>query len=241
MKKCLAICALLVLLLQEYADAENINGPADVRKDPGGKLMLSLNNNALVDCSPLRGDWYLIGFLLKLNDDRPTIKAGEVLVDQAGKEIGKALNDLDVPYKYEEDGYFLCEIIGHVYKDAIQKSSIIENRLENLINKKRHALTLSELAGHLREFGYHSWFDQGAFKSYLFYEDWMEDPSAGARIILFFYKDKLVALIHTRNLNIPYESRKFFRHYRFAYIESVDERTKKELEDYYYNIISHAD
>jgi hypothetical protein len=75
------------------------------------------------------------------------------------------------------------------------KNQEVESELRKLLAAPGTTLSMEEFQGHLDAFGYEQWIDKEGFASYLMYEARYYDPSPAARVILFFYQDRLVAVL----------------------------------------------
>lgn len=95
MNVCLLFLALL-LSFQSNVYAEQLTGPADLQDKPDGKIVVSLNKDADVDCIALKDDWYIVSldvFLAKTDlPDQNKINKKTVLYDAKNREIGKTMD-----------------------------------------------------------------------------------------------------------------------------------------------------
>lgn len=246
MKRVYGFILLCFFLINVNIYAEFIDGPANIREKPNGKVIFQLNNNVKVTCDTPENNWYFVGLKVYIKEQslvNNAIKKGEIFYDSKGNEIGKTLDIVspwtDIEYNKELKKYILT-IVGYTYKDNIQESLVIENVLAKLINEKKKPIPLSELQDHIKEYKYQHWFKEKNFDSYLYSKSWLKD-SPGVRVILIFYREQLCALIYTNEINlINCQSRIVNKNYKIVYIEDLDSKTKDELEQYYFGIILHA-
>jgi hypothetical protein len=210
----LFVCGLLIAIC---ANAELINGPANVRSAPGRKLLLTLNDNVEVECDGLANGWFQIGFDIRLTDEQFKrhihIIKGDKLIGPNGEDMGVALCDFTDTTKYSElDGPGMkvndheMTIIAFTQKANIKPESIPEIRLSEIVNANRPALTLDKFKGLILSNGFKQF---GIIKKiypglteYTIQESWMDSPSVLDRIRLIFDKDSLIAIIHSRPLSI---------------------------------------
>ncbi|MCK9418059.1 MAG: hypothetical protein M0R70_01620 [Nitrospirae bacterium] len=86
----------LLLCFQSTVHAERVTGPADLRDKPDGKIIVSLLNDADVDCIAVKDDWYIVSvevFLSKtdvIGKDRINNKA--ILYDSKNSKIGTTMD-----------------------------------------------------------------------------------------------------------------------------------------------------
>ncbi len=99
MTRCLLVLALL-LSFQSSVHAERVTGPADLRDSPDGKIILSLHNDAQVDCIALKDEWYIVrveAFITKndlISPDKVNTKV--IFYDSKNSEIGKTLDTVAI-------------------------------------------------------------------------------------------------------------------------------------------------
>jgi hypothetical protein len=246
LKKIYIIIFLGLFIINANTYAEWIDGPANIREKPNGEPLFQLNNSVKVTSDLPVNHWYLVGVEVYVKEPSLThnaIKKGEPFYDRNGNEIGKALATVspwtDIEYDNGLKKYKLT-IAGYTFQDNIQSSSIIENALAKMINEKKEPLTLSGLRNHLDEYQYQHWFQEKDFDSYLYYKSWLH-VSPGVRVALIFYKNQLCALIYTTDIKLAnYQFKKAQKGYKIMYVEELDNKTKEELETYYFDILYHA-
>jgi hypothetical protein len=107
MKKLIIACILLVLF-SSAALAVTIDGPANVRDNPKGKVILSLNDGAEVFVRGREGKWYVIIIKAVLEDETFSenggLKKGTVLYDGSGNEMGIFLDKTYIPLRRKFGG-----------------------------------------------------------------------------------------------------------------------------------------
>jgi len=92
MKSFLMVLAFL-LLVQSNVLAERVTGPADLRDKPDGRIILSLRNDADVDCIALKDDWYIVSvevYMMKTDQTgQDKIKKEASLYDSKNNKLGE--------------------------------------------------------------------------------------------------------------------------------------------------------
>jgi len=197
--------------------AEQIDGPANIRKEPKGLKFISLYDKVEVTCTEIENDWYKIGFDVKLTKEqyeqsKITIPAGTKLYNIKGKLIGEALIDLTFSHKMmggpKNNRWYGVEWTGYTFKSNIRPESIPEIELGELLMKYKGNLNKSQFKDYLKQHGFRDSgllkrFDKG-FEEYMIYENWIDDPSPMDRIRLIFKNEILIAIIHTRDIKVDY-------------------------------------
>jgi hypothetical protein len=232
--------------------AELINGPANVRSSPKGTHVITLDSDVAVSVSEetLEGSWKMIGFVTVVDKDdidweKALLKKGVTLHNVQMTAIGKTCEEVDLDNMnwppVERDGKYWTWVVAYTWINNIKEKTVIENGLAELINNKKAPVTLKELQPHLKAFYYRPWFEKDKMSSYMVHEVWMEDPSPGARVILILYDDKLVSVMYSREIGLNGHTSKEVLGYKMAYIEKINDDVRKELEEYFFDIIRKAD
>lgn len=211
------LLGLMLGLISISAFAEKIDGPANIRTEPKGELKFSLNDKVDIECTEFKNDWCEILVTIKLTKEQyntnPLIfKKGTKLYNLQGKEIGETLVDLKVSSKMTTGGapgvpnWYASELYGYTFKSNIRPESIVEPILTDLIKLNKSNLTFEILKNHLTEFQYTDGLvipDYDFLTTYMIYENSIDDPSPLDRIRLVFENDALIAIIHSRELDLP--------------------------------------
>ncbi len=104
-----------------------IDGPANLRIVPQGKVLLSLNNGVQVVISSFENDWCRVELWAAFREDSlledGRLKEGSILYDFDGKEIGRVINAFPV----SDRNISYTKIKAYTYKDNIQKGLIKSN------------------------------------------------------------------------------------------------------------------
>jgi hypothetical protein len=215
--KCLLI--LLLILAATFTEAEIINGPANFRDKPNGKILVSLNNGVEVECGVLKNGWYEVSFSAMITNEQYAVryspKKDTRLYNDDHKFIGVTTADIpdDVSNLSATGGteghYKWCwiEITGYVYKTNVRQNSIPENVLDSAFKSGKFSFQLDSLKAFMKKEGYWA---QGLIKKtlphyeeYCIYESTVEaGPSPHYRIGLIFKNKTLIAIEYSRPLNI---------------------------------------
>lgn len=179
---------------EEIIIGERIDGPANIRDTINGKIIFELYDNAYVETTELKNDWYIIGIAPSngVNDytNENFIKKGTELF-QDNKPIGKAIEDVEVT----------IGAIGYTHKSNIKPESIIENVLKKHL-KTKNSRAFENLETIINQFQLSKTEQFDDYEVYYNYENWIDDPSPMYRIGLIFNDKKLVAVLHSRPLAI---------------------------------------
>ena len=92
MKKFITVF-LLSLLFSTNIFADLIDGPANIRETPNGKILFSLNNDVSVQCEDIADNWCHISLMVWVKPEdvlnKKQIKKDAILYDSDNHEIGK--------------------------------------------------------------------------------------------------------------------------------------------------------
>lgn len=140
-----------IFLLPNITLGEIIDGPANVREKPRGKVIISLDDSVSVDCGTLQGKWYKVSFNVRLKKkafiDEFRIKKNTILYDSEGKKIGKTIRDVKTPDRYsEKEGYCYALITAYIYKSNIKRDTDKEE-IESIFHLTKEKITLEQLQG----------------------------------------------------------------------------------------------
>jgi hypothetical protein len=203
----------LMLITSIFTFAERIDGPANIRQEIKGEIIFTINDNIEVDIGELKNDWYELVVSLTLTEEQfesSLIKKGEKLYNGKG-EIGVALKDLSLNSKYSGGGapgvpkWYGVDIYGYTFKGNIRPESIVEPVISKLIESNRQNLTILIFRKHMDYFGYVDGLkikDLDKYDTYMIYESILDDISPLDRIRLIFEGEKLIAIVHSRDLTI---------------------------------------
>ncbi len=251
MKKMIPALGVLVFALCGTLRAEVLKGPAGLRFEAKGRAVVSLNDGVQVECVESTEPWKQAGFTAYveaayLEQAELKIKKGAVLYDKAGKVFGRVTEPFPLEFTPGKPdartGRAMVEIVLLAYYQDIKQDSIIENALARELKGAMGMLAPGGLAAHLKKFGYRKWYGYEGVESSGVYENWIEDPSPGFRVLLIFHRGKLAAVLHSRSINYKFiASKDFMRGCRLSYIRKLPEPETRTLEKFYTDMISKAD
>lgn len=114
------------LIRADIANAEYIDGPANIRTAPNKKVFVSLENGASVKVQSFDGAWYHIKFdalyPIRKSHDRNAIPKDTLIYDASLNVIGKTLVEVPASYVSVNEGKFKATIEGYTFKSNIHKS-----------------------------------------------------------------------------------------------------------------------
>jgi len=200
---------------------ERIKGRAVLRDKPGGKAMFILEDNALINCTNPKDEWYEIGFIFPMTKYEFTLMPGRKI-----ENFGYIVNETDLRSVIEAGGNYYGSLTGFTHKENIRKETIIENVLEKYLLENNTPKNIKSYLDFIEHFD----FDSTYFKGYLllmYHENWIDDPSPNFRVCLAFKNDSLVAIGHSRNLKISGTNKYFLENNR---VGQVFKNNKNESE-----------
>lgn len=207
MKKIFSII-LVNILFVSILFAEKIDGPAYIRSQAQGVVMFILNDNVEVVCSDLDYGWYHIGIITKVTKEQwesKVILRGSAIQDESGRVIGKAQENCQiVPIAQTQSNpeLFFARLTGYAYKTNIRSRSIPEEQLSVIVNPQSDTLNMNTLKPFFNEFKF---IQKGILKGseyteFMIFEEWVDNPSPMDRMRFIFQDNKLIAIVHARNL-----------------------------------------
>jgi len=213
---------------------ERIDGPANVRNKPNGDVLFELYDNALVEVTtkPENG-WYQV--LVYADIDYNEFEMDSILKDRLiivdNDTIGMVLKSHYVSTGQGGD-FAYAMLFGYTHKNNIKPETVIETIFkDNLAEKGRD---FSGWEGFIETFKLDNdavGYDE--FESFYNYENTIEDPSPGFRIVLLFKKQNLVGLIHSREIQIDNtKTHKLNRSYYVTFFDDYPEKGQMEFVDY---------
>lgn len=228
-------------ILLSPAMAERIDGPANIRTAPNGEVAFTLHDNILVDTAPMENDWFHLVVTIKLTEEQYNNRSliltkGTPLIDLDGREIGVVMQDVKPSGKMTAGGapgipkWYAAELYGYTYKSNIRPESIIESAISELIKTNKPNLAFKAFQKHLREFNYTDGLDikdMPHLTTYMVHESTLDDPSPLDRIRLIFQGEELIAIVHSRNLDLSgYETIPIARERKLTILTVFDENEK---------------
>lgn len=218
----------------ELKIGERIDGPANIRDKPNGDVLFELYDNVLVDVSSKSNNgWHELVVYFDLNEDeydldslttnRPILSSNDT--------IGKILKDHYVSTgRGKEDVYAM--LYGYTYESNIKPESVIETVLTEYLDSKSrnyndwkpfiHTFQLMDDA-----------VDFKGLNTYYNYENVVDDPSPGFRIVLLFKEKILVGILHSRKLLVEnMQTHKLNWNYYTSFFNDYPEDDQKKFIEY---------
>jgi len=233
------------------AAAEVIDGPANVRDIPNGRVLFSLDDKVLVESGKSENEWLNIQIPVYVDvngsfaDGAKTVLNKSVkLYDERGTRIGITLEKVKAEPFFDEDvhnGRKIVVLKGITHRQNIRQDSILELQLGGALNAST-TLSLEDFRDHLKSFHYKEWMPRANFLAYIQFNDPTTDPTPWPRAILFFYEGKLIAVYHGK----PVPSSRItasakIRGDTMSYVTGVAPELRKKFSAIYYPIIEGAD
>jgi hypothetical protein len=182
---------------------ERIDGPANIRDKPNGKVLFELYDNALVEVTTkAENDWYQV--LVYADIDTTEYKMNSILKDRPiivhTDTIGKVITSHDISKGQGRD-FVYAMLFGYTHKKNIKPETVIETVFKNNLSENRRNISawkefIDSFNLENDAIGYE------LYETFYNYENSIEDPSPGFRIVLLFEKEKLIGLIHSRPIQI---------------------------------------
>jgi hypothetical protein len=129
----------LILGLNSVCEAGIIDGPANVRVQPDGKTLFSIEDSAFVDVITFENDWYRISLcgwvdIIDIADNK--LKKGTFLTTVVDHQIGSIINPTEIDrILYVSENRARVQISGYTFK-----SNLRENRLNEDVEIDRNQL-----------------------------------------------------------------------------------------------------
>lgn len=230
------LLVIVLLCISSVLNAENIDGPANVRDTIKGTVIFSIEDNEYVYAYEIKNDWYkiMVTAFVKKSDllDNSTINS-DVYLYNFDKEVkGQTKSTIDIFGHWQHtanDDWIEVMIYGYTYKGNIRPESILERAVEKAIVNG----SWNDLASIIESFG----FTEYKIDNYYVYtvydasDPWM---SADFRMMMYFdSKRKLIGIANKgRELNIkPELESKIDRNYRMQYLNPLPENERKVFEE----------
>lgn len=183
---------------------EHIDGPANVRDKVKGKAIFSLDDQSVVTAREPENGWTEVGLLIDPSAaDGMKISKGTVLTWR-GKPVGKALEDFEAWETAEYNNEKSLVIGGFSTENNIRKETLMENVFMQLAADTSKQLTRERLQPFLKSYQFETFtglLDE--LEGYMYYDALYLSPSPAPRFWLVFKGNELVAVFHSRKMNIP--------------------------------------
>lgn len=236
-KICLAISLIILLISQSYAQVlnldkilrERINGPANIRDTVNGKILFSLDDNILVECTEDKNNWNIIGLDIWVNSNQIKnfkLAKGDTLFGINGKKIGTVINETRLRRADENNGIKTAFVIGYTFNANIKPESVIENALTKIIEGKGNEVFINDLEGLIDSFQLRKCTPTSqpneSGEWYYCRDNLIEDISPRDRITLIMENKKLMGIVHSHELNLKnIKSYELVRGHKFTPISNL--------------------
>ncbi len=241
---------ILLLLSSSYLSlsvAETIDGPANIRSKPSGKVIASIVDNIKLKIRSQKDGWFEVEIPVYVNrkeapDVTTTIPAHTNLYNFKNEIIGKTVANatFDGGPDGDEDKY-QGAIVGYTANTNIRPESILETEIEKILADNNFSLNEKWLA-HIKNSGYEPWIAYGDFENFEVYEENALDIDRQPRIILFFYQKQLFAILHNKPINFSNFGREEkFGHWDIQYLaKTMTKRTYDDFEREFLRVLGSA-
>lgn len=246
------VCFFLFLVLFNLsAHSEIIDGPANVRSEPGGEVIASLNDGVVI--TPLDYDegWYKIEIPVNVKksdvqtarlkyEEVDLIRAKAPLYDTSGKQTGTVEKFIQSQFSDEIDDKYIGVIVGYTFRGNIKNESRVEFQIEKLL--ARDSLSFNrEWSELFKRQGYDNSMNHGHFKSYIYFDHPGINIHPEPRVIVFFYEDRLFAIYHLNLINYDrFTRQKAVRDSVIDYMPNFSAKIVEEFDNFYPQAISLA-
>ncbi len=209
--------------------SERINGTAAVLAEADGSALFELYDNALIESTPEKNHQVQIMVYADLKPeefDLTTMEKGRYLIS-AGDTIGRVLKTHEVSTGQGTHTFAL--LFGYIAKDKIKPETIIENRLVQELKESNR--TFNHWETFIKNFELSSdAFEYKNFQTYYNFENSIEDPSPGFRIVLLFDAKKMVGIIHSRPLILDeFTTHQLDRGYQVSFFADFPKQEQRDF------------
>lgn len=204
----LAACALSSCGLREenapptaFDCIDCIDGPANVRSTPNGEILFELYDGIAVEIGHAEGDWHPVGVYVDVPDGLvpgDTLPANIDLTIE-GELIGRTQAACPIYFGWS-NAYLM--VGGYTHKQNIAAASTQEHRLQAILKNREKPISKAEVGKEVEALGF-EWASSNGYEVAYFYESVLHDPSPMYRLGLVFENDTLIAVLHSRPLEIP--------------------------------------
>jgi len=208
---------------------EQIDGPANIRTRPNGKISFILNDGVNIETTPPVDNWLQVGLFIDLTPEQiktSVILPGTVLT-RDNKAVGKTIDTIDTWLDNGDAVY----INGFSHTKNIKENSYPESYLTHLINQGN--TSFEAFKDFMNQYKFEV-FDGGSLtnlKEYFIYESLIVNPSPRDRISLLFNKDKLIGLVHSRPLQTQFKTFDLIRGHKLTVTDDLSEAEIKDIVD----------
>jgi len=226
--------------------AEIIDGPANIREKPEGRIIAVLNDGMEVEIVPpyiWAKSWLSVGFIVYVekkafinNPKKLEVKGKYLLYDKQGRIIGKTMETFKIGWDIGSENGRVGIVIDNSYthKGNIRADTIPEYELAKVLDTSEAPILKDKLMGFLIKYNFEKWplAKDKEIEDYFIYESWIYDISPMPRLELILYKNRLVSVIH-RNLLMSnkFKSNDLFREMKIINLEKMDTQLSKKIQE----------
>lgn len=231
-----------IVYSSESYEGERINGPANIRDKPNGKILFSLNDGVIVETTPIHNKWMMVGVELQMTElqkEESIIRKGDTLFLTSGLMVGEALSDFET-WEYSDSS---CFISGYCFHENLKPESVPELILAmELSAGNKGRASLEKFIKYFRFIDY-DYSEKENLTTFMIYESILEDPSPRDRISMLFGTDNnLTAIIHSRDIDLPeYNSYDLIRGHRLTIIADLQLSEIQNMRKKYINFYNSVD
>ena len=183
----------------ELIIGERIDGPANVRNKPNGEILFELKDNVLVEVTKPEDDWCQVLVYADIEYDEfgiDTIQKNRLIITNCDT-IGRVLKSHSVSTGQGKD-FSYAMLYGYTHKNNIKPETTIETVFKTELSK--NGRKVNEWQDFIKSFNLRAKaIDYNQFRTFYNYENTIDDPSPGFRIVLIFEKEQLIGFIHSRD------------------------------------------
>ncbi len=220
-----------------FANAEIIDGPANVRDKPNGDIAYSLEDDQYVYAYEPINNWFKITVtaIIRVEDlkNDSLISKDAILYDydfQTPKGVTKSvLNISGYTTETEDENFIEVMLFGYTFKNNIKVSSILEREIERTINNS----LFEELTELKKKFDFYE-HKVGEYIVWTTY-DW-EVPwgSADFRMMIYFNSERQIIGVANKGRKLTLRNKSestIDRNYRIQYLVDMNKEDQKNFSE----------
>ena len=187
---------------QSSAALQEVDGPANFRESPNGRIMAVLDNGVTVCVAGQIGQWFEVVLALVKEDGQIAAKipAGSTLISNEREKLGKVVSPF---ISYQELPEKLFAVRGFLYHTNLRVPQTVESALLELVQFRKGTISqppFDMVQSHISQFQYKKW--REPFGTYVLYDATTCDPyqlNPLPSVVLITSQDQLIGFIHHRN------------------------------------------
>jgi len=246
MKKMKFTLTFFLFFLCFYSCSATINGPANIRISSNEKVILLLNDQEYVYAYELKNHWFeiLINISFKSSDlveGRYLIEGTKIYKKDNRTIVGEIKSKIDISeYLINNPSNEFSETIiyGFTFESNINSISILERKVENLINSNQ----LKSMDS-LQTFNFNR-YEVDEYVVWTFYDYSSPYASVDFRMIIYFDLKGVLIGVANRNRKLELKNKlesKIDRGYRMQYINLLPEKERILFEERMTNYFQNRD